>query len=135
MGPVSLNTTYCAVLNTALKTEEPFVTWLSTFAPLTIGPGPVDDPGNRLIPPIEVDPTLVTPGVVGFLAIAVITIAAILLILDMTRRVRRVRYRGEVREQLEAERAATMVDDTESTAGSAAVGGIDGDEQDSRPMA
>jgi hypothetical protein len=123
------------VLNTVLNTEEPFVTWLSTLAPLTIGPGPVDDPGNGLIPPIEVDPNLVTPGFEGFLAIAVVTIAAILLILDMTRRVRRVRYRGEVREQLEAERTAAATTDFGATGGSAAVGGVDGDEQDSRPVA
>ena len=51
------------------------------------------------------DPDTVTPGVIGFLAIAFIAIATILLILDMLRRVRRTRYRGEVREQLERERA------------------------------
>ncbi len=57
------------------------------------------------------DPDTVTPGVVGFLAIAFIAIATILLILDMLRRVRRTRYRGEVREQLERERAAAEAEE------------------------
>ncbi len=51
------------------------------------------------------DPDTVTPGVVGFLAIAFVAIATILLVIDMLRRVRRIRYRGEIREQLERERA------------------------------
>ncbi len=87
------------------------MTWLSSLFPLTVGPGPVDDPGDPLIPPIEVDPNSVTPGVEGFIAIAVVTVLAILLIIDMSRRVRRVRYRGEVRERLEAERAAALDDE------------------------
>lgn len=87
------------------------MTWLSSLFPLTVGPGPVDDPGDPLIPPIEVDPNSVTPGVEGFIAIAVVTVLAILLIIDMSRRVRRVRYRGEVRERLEAERAAALEDE------------------------
>ncbi|WP_235451391.1 hypothetical protein [Yonghaparkia sp. Root332] len=108
--------------------------WLSSLAPLTVGPGPVDDPGDPLIPPIEVDPNSVTPGVVGFLAIALVTIAAILLIIDMARRVRRVRYRGEVREQLEAERAEAALRAANPGA-SAAEGRVEGDEQDPRPVA
>lgn len=114
--------------------------WLSSLAPLTVGPGPVDDPGDPLIPPIEVDPNSVTPGVIGFVAIALVTIAAILLIIDMSRRVRRVRYRGEVREQLEAERAEAELRAANGGAGrvggaSAAEGRVDGDEQDPRPVA
>lgn len=112
------------------------MTWLSSLAPLTVGPGPVDDPGDPLIPPIEVDPNSVTPGVIGFIAIALVTIAAILLIIDMSRRVRRVRYRGEVREQLEAERAeAELRAASEGAGGSAAEGRVEGDEQDPRPVA
>lgn len=113
--------------------------WLSSLAPLTVGPGPVDDPGDPLIPPIEVDPNSVTPGVIGFIAIALVTIAAILLIIDMSRRVRRVRYRGEVREQLEAERAEAELRAASGGgadgAGSAAERRVDGDEQDPRPVA
>ena len=53
----------------------------------------------------ELDPNAVTPGVIGFFAIFFIAVATVLLVLDMTRRVRRTRYRGEVREQLDAEEA------------------------------
>jgi hypothetical protein len=47
----------------------------------------------------------VTPGWIGFLAIFLVAVATVFLILDMTRRIRRVRYREEVREKLEAEAA------------------------------
>ena len=53
------------------------------------------------------DPNLVTPGVLGFIAMAVIAIVTVLLIIDMTRRVRRVRYRAQVQEELAAEAAGT----------------------------
>ena len=52
------------------------------------------------------DPNLVTPGVVGFIAIFLVAAATVLLMLDLSRRVRRTRYRGEIREKLEAERLA-----------------------------
>ena len=45
----------------------------------------------------------VTPGVVGFAVTFFIAVAAILLIVDMTRRIRRVRYRAEIAEKLDAE--------------------------------
>lgn len=59
---------------------------------------------------------LVTPGVWGFVAIFAVGIATVLLIVDMTRRIRRTRYRGEIREQIELERveaarAAAGLDD------------------------
>ena len=47
----------------------------------------------------------VTPGFVGFAITFLIAIAVVLLCLDLVRRVRRVRYRGEIREKLEAEQA------------------------------
>ncbi len=56
-------------------------------------------------PSMTVDPVSVTPGFVGFAVIVVIVIAVILLIWDMNRRIRRVRYRDEVREELDAEEA------------------------------
>ncbi len=46
----------------------------------------------------------VTPGWIGFVAIFVVALATVFLIVDMTRRIRRVRYRAEVREQIELER-------------------------------
>jgi capsular polysaccharide biosynthesis protein len=58
---------------------------------------------TELIPPIEVDPNLVTPGVVGFIATFVVAIGVILLLLDMNRRMRRNRYRAEITERLDRE--------------------------------
>lgn len=55
------------------------------------------------MPEITVNPTSVTPGPWGFGAIVLLTLAVVLLLLDMLRRVRRGRYRFEVREQLDAE--------------------------------
>lgn len=55
------------------------------------------------MPEITVNPTSVTPGPWGFGAIVLLTLAVVLLLLDMLRRVRRGRYRSEVREQLDAE--------------------------------
>ena len=58
---------------------------------------------RELIPPIEVDPNLVTPGVVGFIATFVVGIGVLLLLLDMNRRMRRNRYRAEIAERLDRE--------------------------------
>jgi hypothetical protein len=54
-----------------------------------------------LIPAIEVDPNSVTPGVIGFIMTFGVMVAVLALILDMTRRVRRVRYRAEIAEKLD----------------------------------
>ena len=54
----------------------------------------------------------VSPGVVGFTVTFLIAVAAVLLILDMTRRIRRVRYRAEIAEKLDAEKAEQQ-DDTD----------------------
>ncbi|KJL20795.1 hypothetical protein [Microbacterium azadirachtae] len=61
-------------------------------------------------PTPTVDPNLVTPGPVGFVIVAVVVVFAALLIWDMQRRIRRVRYREEVRAELDAEEAATRDD-------------------------
>ncbi|WP_400999627.1 hypothetical protein [Agromyces sp. GXQ0307] len=53
----------------------------------------------------EFDPNDVTPGVVGFIATILIMVAVLLLVLDMVRRIRRVNYRAEARERIEAEEA------------------------------
>ena len=58
---------------------------------------------TELIPPIEVDPNLVTPGAVGFIATFVVGIGVLLLLLDMNRRMRRNRYRAEIAERLDNE--------------------------------
>ena len=57
-------------------------------------------------PSMTVAPESVTPGFAGFAVIVFVLIAVILLIWDMNRRIRRVRYREEVREELDAEEAA-----------------------------
>jgi len=58
-------------------------------------------------PTMTVDPDSVSPGFPGFAAIVIVLIAVVLLIWDMNRRVRRVRYREEVRAELDAEEAAS----------------------------
>jgi hypothetical protein len=45
------------------------------------------------------NPDVVTPGVVGFITIFLIAAVTVLLIVDMTRRIRRTRYRGELLER------------------------------------
>ncbi len=54
-----------------------------------------------LIPAIEVDPNSVTPGVIGFIMTFGVMVAVLLLVLDMVRRVRRVRYRQEIADKLD----------------------------------
>ena len=54
-----------------------------------------------LIPAIEVDPNSVTPGVIGFIMTFGVMIAVLLLVIDMVRRVRRVRYRQEIADKLD----------------------------------
>ena len=52
---------------------------------------------------VVIDETWYSPGVVGFLATFGVAGAAILIIFDMTRRVRRVRYRAEIVQKLDLE--------------------------------
>ena len=56
--------------------------------------------------PPALDEDTVTPGWIGFVVIFALTIITVLLIIDMTRRVRRVRYREEIREKIADEEAA-----------------------------
>ncbi len=58
------------------------------------------------VPSPNVNQDLVTPGVWGFAVTAAVMVAAILLILDMVRRMRRLNYRSEIRARLEAEQRA-----------------------------
>ncbi|WP_341975434.1 hypothetical protein LTA6_000051 [Microbacterium sp. LTA6] len=66
-------------------------------------------------PTMTVAPEAVTPGFVGFAVIVIVLIAVILLIWDMNRRIRRVRYREEVRVELDAEQAAHAADEATET--------------------
>lgn len=45
----------------------------------------------------QFDPDQVTPGVIGFAAIAALAVAVIFLVVDMNKRMRRIQYREEVR--------------------------------------
>jgi flagellar biosynthesis/type III secretory pathway M-ring protein FliF/YscJ len=73
-------------------------------------------------PTQQVDPDLVTPGPWGFAIIVFITLAVILLIWDMLRRIRRGRVRADIDEELAAEEQsqraveATDVDDQSTDA-------------------
>ncbi|MEO0049160.1 MAG: hypothetical protein RL556_492 [Actinomycetota bacterium] len=71
---------------------------MSQFASLlaVATPSATTDPAN----------TFYSPGIVGFLLTFFVVAGAVLLIFDMVRRVRRVRYRAEVQERLAAEAKA-----------------------------
>lgn len=56
--------------------------------------------------PSPVDPNLVTPGVLGFVATLLLILATIVLLFSMNRRIRRVNRRAEIAAQLDAEEAA-----------------------------
>jgi len=60
------------------------------------------------IPGFDGDPNVVTPGVIGFVLTLLVAVATVLLVIDMTRRVRRVRYREQVNAELDAEQLATL---------------------------
>lgn len=66
----------------------------------------------------QFDPDTVTPGFVGFIATFGVAAIVILLVIDMVRRIRRVNYRAQVREQLERE---AMEADGERVSGDVAV--------------
>lgn len=66
----------------------------------------------------EIDPTGVTPGVVGFILTAAVAISAVFLILDMNRRMRRLRYRDEAAANIDAEAAVErLIADVEKDSG------------------
>ena len=59
-------------------------------------------------PSASADPseTFYSPGTIGFIMTFLVTAGAVALIFDMVRRIRRVRYRAEIAEKLEAEALA-----------------------------
>ena len=65
------------------------------FAVLAATPSPTDDPSTQFY----------SPGTLGFIFTFIMVAGAIILIFDMVKRVRRVRYRAEIQERLEAEAA------------------------------
>jgi len=64
-------------------------------------------PEPSLYPEYNGDVNLVTPGVVGFVATLFIAVATLLIIVDMNRRVRRVRYRELAQETIRNEQTPT----------------------------
>lgn len=75
----------------------------------------------------EFDETQVTPGVAGFVVTALVGLVIIFLGFDLVRRLRRSRYRHEIREKIAAEIAesesssegrSAVVDESESAVGS-----------------
>lgn len=64
---------------------------LSTAVPPTPGPG-----ADGLRPGLSAD--MVTPGLLGFVMTAFMVIAVVTLMVSMTRRIRRLRYREQLRE-------------------------------------
>ncbi len=69
-----------------------------------------------------VDQIVEAPGWIGFAATAFVVLASLLLILDMNRRIRRSRYREEVRNQIEAEQAQAEQAQAEKSKASAKKG-------------
>ncbi|CAB4897612.1 MAG: hypothetical protein F2808_03930 [Actinobacteria bacterium] len=56
-----------------------------------------------------IDPNIVTPGAVGFIATFVVAVATVFLVWDMVRRIRRQRYQAEIEAKLDAEQSARVV--------------------------
>ena len=70
---------------------------ISALAAASPSPEATTDPAN----------TFYSPGTIGFIATFGMAAAAMLLIFDLVRRVRRVRYRAEIQEKLDAEAAGS----------------------------
>ena len=74
------------------------------FIALATAPAPTPSPSLR--PGLSQDQ--VTPGLLGFLLTAFIVLLTALLIVDMVRRIRRVRYRAQVEEERAAAEEAAV---------------------------
>jgi hypothetical protein len=69
---------------------------ISALLAASPSPSPTVDPAN----------TFYSPGTIGFVATFGMALGATLLIFDLVRRVRRVRYRAEIQAKLDAEAAS-----------------------------
>jgi hypothetical protein len=78
---------------------------------LLVGAVPVPSPTTD-----ELDPLSVSPGLVGFLATFAVAVATVLLILDMVRRLRRMRFREDQERRREEEAARAQEDEREDAA-------------------
>ena len=82
-------------------------------SPLRAAATPTPSPS----PAPDFNPDTVTPGLVGFLITFLIAVAVVLLILDMVRRIRRVRYRDEIRQLLDDEQLRRLDEDVDPKPG------------------
>lgn len=73
---------------------------------LTATPSPLPTPGLRE----GISEDQITPGLWGFIMTAFFVLATTLLIVDMVRRIRRVRYRAQVEEERQAAAAAADIE-------------------------
>ncbi|MCX6497719.1 MAG: hypothetical protein NTU93_02825 [Arthrobacter sp.] len=64
---------------------------------ISLATSPAPEPSPSLRPGLDLDQ--VTPGLLGFLLTAFIVVLTAVLIVDMVRRIRRVRYRAQVEEE------------------------------------
>lgn len=103
----------------------------SLFIALAASPAPTPTPSLR--PGLDQDQ--VTPGLLGFLLTAFIVVLTALLIVDMVRRIRRVRYRAQVEEERAAAEEAGQVQAGQPGGGSLGGHPQTGDGADIRPEA
>ena len=82
-------------------------------------------PEPSVYPEFTGDPNAVSPGVIGFLGTLFIAVATLLIIIDMNRRVRRVRYRELAQETIRNEQALADEQSPTGAAGADAAG-VDG---------
>ncbi|HEU4848779.1 MAG TPA: hypothetical protein VFS93_00020 [Terrimesophilobacter sp.] len=87
------------MIHAAVAALAPLLPGAAAFVPLLPG-------ATEPTPSPDFDPNSVTPTWVGFAITFLVAVAAVLLIMDMVRRIRRTRYRAEIQERLEAETGA-----------------------------
>ncbi|MET3951805.1 hypothetical protein [Arthrobacter sp. UYEF36] len=85
---------------------------------ITLATAPAPTPTPSLRPGLSQDQ--VTPGLLGFLLTAFIVVLTALLIVDMVRRIRRVRYRAQVEEERAAAAGAAGLEGDSRTTGAGA---------------
>lgn len=88
---------------------------------LTTTPSPLPTPGLRE----GISEDQITPGLWGFIMTAFFVLATTLLIVDMVRRIRRVRYRAQVEEERQAAAEAADIEAADDHDGLGAAGDTD----------
>ncbi|MCP8998993.1 hypothetical protein NFC73_04465 [Pseudarthrobacter sp. RMG13] len=88
---------------------------------LTTTPSPLPTPGLRE----GISEDQITPGLWGFIMTAFFVLATTLLIVDMVRRIRRVRYRAQVEEERQAAAEAADIEAADGHDGLGVAGDTD----------